>query len=79
MKCIAPISAPSIAFFAALPSGMRLSISLPVRRTKFANGLLRSTDRYEAIEPTFGAIDISLSLRITRNWLLSAPALLSAS
>ena len=29
---------------------MRLSTSLPVRRTKFANGLLRSTERYEAIE-----------------------------
>ena len=75
MKCIAPISAPSMARFAALPSGRRLSILLPVRRTKFENGLLRKTERYDAIEPTLGAMDISLSLRITTNWLRIAPAL----
>ena len=52
----------------------------PVRsRAKLANGLVRNTERYEAIEPTLGAIDISLSLRITMKLVFSAPALLSAS
>ena len=45
----------------------------------FANGFVRNTDRYDAIEPTLGAIDISLSLRTTINGVFSAPALFSAS
>ncbi len=34
--------------------------------------LVRSTERYEAIEPTFGAIDISLSLRMTMKLVFEA-------
>jgi len=43
------------------------------------HGLLRNTERYDAIEPTFGAIDISLSLRITMKFVFIGPALLIAS
>ena len=78
-KRIAPISALANALRAAPPNGMWSNTSLPRSRTKFANGLVRSTERYEAIEPTLGAIDISLSLRITMKFVLSWPALLIAS
>ena len=54
-------------------------VELTIARPLVNSGLERSAPRYDAIEPTFGAIDISLSLRITRKLVFSRPALLIAS
>jgi hypothetical protein len=50
-----------------------------ISRPRVNIGFERSTPRYDAIDPTLGAIDISLSLRMTMKFDLSVPALLIAS
>ena len=61
------------------PNGMWSRTSRAIERAVVESGFERSTERYEAIDPTFGAIDISLSLRMTMKLVLSWPALLIAS
>ncbi len=78
-KRIAAISAVESALRAVSPSGTWSSTPLANSRPRLKSGLERSTPRYEAIEPTLGAIDISLSLSTTMKLVLSSPALLIAS